>query len=89
MALFDVAPEAVSKLGAQGYDSALAELGLPNEERLVREVGIPQLQPGDLTHPQPQSVEQGEDSLVNQRPLGCPRVVGQGADKLEQPLCVA
>src|ERR1700730_688984 len=61
-----VASDAIGQLGSERHDSTLVELGFADEQRVSSKIDIFQLQAGYLADTQPQTIEQGEHSLVNQ-----------------------
>ena len=63
MTLFYIAFETLRQVGTQRYDPGLAELGIPDQQRVLDEVGIGQLETCHFSNPQSQPVEQSEHRL--------------------------
>lgn len=52
------------ELGTEGYEPALVELGLPDDEQSLFKVDILDAQSAGLTHTQTQSEKDGEEDVV-------------------------
>src|SRR5271163_2736729 len=73
MALFYIASETLRQVGTQRYDPGLAELGIPDQQRVLDEICVGQLETRHFSDPQAEPVEQSEHRLVNQPSMPRPR----------------
>ena len=74
----------VSNPRAERHESALIELGLPDDEEATLEVYIPDTESSDLAYSEPQPIKESKDSAVDPAPHGGPCVVFETTGHFQQ-----